>query len=97
PCPPLFPYTPLFRSTTMVPLTLEQAMDIALEKNLALKAARLAPQMADYQLASARAAFLPQLTGTYTYNDATQLTNDIIDQGVSRSEEHTSELQSREN
>ncbi len=69
--------------TTMVPLTLEQAMDIALEKNLALRAARLAPQMADYQLASARAAFLPQLTGTYTYNDATQLTNDIIDQGVS--------------
>lgn len=69
--------------TTMLPISLEQAMDIALEKNLSLKAARLNPQMADYQLASARAAFIPQLTGTYGYNNATTLTNDIIDQGVS--------------
>lgn len=66
--------------TTAMPLTLDQAMDIALEKNLALKAARLNPQMADYQLAAARAAFLPQLTGLYNYSDATQLTNDSIDQ-----------------
>ncbi len=67
----------------MLPLTLEQAMDMALEKNLDLKAARMNPQGVDYQLASARAAFMPQVTGTYGYNDQTSLTNDIIDQGVS--------------
>lgn len=66
--------------TEMLPLTLEQATDRALDKNLSLKAARLNPPMVDYQLASARAAFLPQLTGLYNYSDATQLTNDAIDQ-----------------
>lgn len=66
--------------TTMLPLTLEQAMDLALEKNLALKAARLNPQMADYQLAAARAAFLPQLTSMYRYNDQASPNNNNLEQ-----------------
>jgi outer membrane protein len=70
----------LLPGTTMLPLTLEQAMDRALEKNLNLKVARLNPQMVDYQLASARAAFTPQLTGTYGYSNATQLSNDRTDE-----------------
>jgi outer membrane protein len=57
-------------------LTLEQAMDMALEKNLDLKVARMNPQALDYQLASARAAFMPQFTGSYSYQNASQLNND---------------------
>jgi outer membrane protein TolC len=53
--------------TTLLNLTLDQAMDMALENNLDLKAARMNPPGVDYQLAAARASFLPQLTGTYGY------------------------------
>jgi len=63
--------------TTMMNLTLEQAMQMALDKNLDLKVARMNPQSVDYQLASARAAFLPQFTGQYRYNNQAQLNNDV--------------------
>jgi outer membrane protein TolC len=53
--------------TTLLNLTLEQAMDMALENNLDLKAARMNPPGVDYQLAAARASFLPQLQGQYGY------------------------------
>jgi outer membrane protein len=66
--------------STMVPMTLEQAMDRALEKNLSLKAARLNPQSVDYQLASARAAFSPQLTGLYSYRDAASPNNNRLEE-----------------
>jgi outer membrane protein TolC len=62
--------------TKMLNLTLEQAMEMALENNLALKAARLTPQTVDYQLASARAAFMPQVTGTFSYQNAASPNND---------------------
>jgi outer membrane protein TolC len=65
--------------TTLVSLTLEDAMQLALEKNLELKAARLNPQLVDYQLRSARAAFNPQFTGTYSYRDQGFISNDRID------------------
>ena len=41
----------------LLELTLEQAMEMALDKNLDLKAARMDPQTVDYQLQTARAAF----------------------------------------
>src|SRR5690606_28114680 len=69
----------LLPGTTMLPLTLEQAMDLALEKNLNLKVARLNPQMVDYQLASARAAFAPQLTSQYSYRDAASPNNSSLE------------------
>jgi outer membrane protein TolC len=65
--------------TTLMNLTLEQAMQIALEKNLDLKVARMNPPAVDYQLAAARAAFQPQFTGTYSYNSRTTATNDTVD------------------
>lgn len=70
----------LLPGTTMMPLTLEQAMDLALEKNLNLKVARLNPQMVDYQLASARAAFSPQLTSQYSYRDAASPNNNNLEE-----------------
>jgi outer membrane protein TolC len=65
--------------TTMMNLTLEQAMELALDKNLDLKVARMNPAGVDYQLASARAAFSPQFTGTYSYRNQTQLSSDTLD------------------
>ena len=64
--------------TTLLDLTLEQAMEMALEKNLDLKAARLTPQTVDYQLQAARAAFTPRLQGTYGYNNQSRPNNSSI-------------------
>ena len=64
--------------TTLLNLTLEEAMNIALDKNLDLKAARLTPQTVDYQLQSARAAFNPRLTGLYGYNNQARPNNSSI-------------------
>ena len=61
-------------------LTLEQATDIALERNLDLRAARLNPQGVDYQLQAARAAFNPQFGGTYSYRDAAQPNNNPLEE-----------------
>ena len=62
---------PELPGTTPQDLTLEQAVQVALEKNLALQAARLNPQIADYSLQSARAAFLPRYQATYGINNST--------------------------
>ncbi len=58
---------PTCPGTTQQDLTLEQAIQIALEKNLALQAAKMKPQIADYSLQSARAAFLPRYTASYSH------------------------------
>ena len=44
-------------------LTLEQAMQLALDKNLDLRSRAINPQILDYQLVTARAAFKPTLIG----------------------------------
>ncbi|MEO7189923.1 MAG: TolC family protein [Vicinamibacterales bacterium] len=64
---------------TLMNLTLEQAIEIALERNLELKVARMNPPGVDYQMASARAAFNPQFTGTYRYNNQGQISTDNLD------------------
>jgi len=64
--------------TTLLNLTLEEAIDMALDKNLDLKAARLTPQTVDYQLQSARAAFSPRLAGTYGYNNQSRPNNSSV-------------------
>jgi outer membrane protein TolC len=69
----------------LVDMTLEQATDMALEKNLDLKAAKLSPQAVDYQLQAARAAFNPRFTGTYGYNNQSSPNNStILDPTLSR-------------
>ncbi len=55
----------------MKDLTLEQAIAIALEKNLDLKATKMDPQSVDYQLASARASFIPSVNAGYTFSNST--------------------------
>jgi outer membrane protein len=60
-------------------VTLEQAIQIALEKNLNLQVAKLNPQIQDYNLQSARAAFATTLTATTTYSNATTVSTNILD------------------
>jgi outer membrane protein TolC len=69
---------PVVEGTTLLDLTLEQAMLAALEKNLDLKAARLGPQGVDYQLQAARAAFTPRIAGTYGYTNQSRPNNSTI-------------------
>ena len=73
------PETP---GTTSLNLTLEDATQIALEKNINLKSARLTPQNLDYQLQSARAAFMPRYSTTYNYNTNSNPSNNT-NEGVS--------------
>lgn len=68
--------------SSLMDLTLDQAIQIALEKNLDLKAARLSPQAVDYQLQSARAAFTPNITSTYGYNNQSQPNNSTLEPGL---------------
>ncbi|HYN05860.1 MAG TPA: TolC family protein [Vicinamibacterales bacterium] len=67
--------------TTQQDLTLEQAVQMSLEKNLSLQVAKLGPQLADYSLQSARAAFLPRYTSRYSINNSTNPSNNVL-QGV---------------
>ena len=68
--------------TSVTDMTLDDAMAMALEKNLDLKAARLSPQMVDYQLQAARAAFSPTVTSQYQYNNASNPNNSTLEPGL---------------
>jgi len=60
-------------------LTLDQALQIALDNNLDLRAARMSPQAVDYQLTAARAAFNPRFTSSYAYNNAQSANNSTLE------------------
>jgi outer membrane protein TolC len=66
----------------VVNMTLQQAMDIALENNLDLKVARMNPPAVDYQLQAARAAYTPQLTSTYSYQNAASPNNNNLEKAT---------------
>jgi outer membrane protein TolC len=63
----------------MLDLTLEQAVMLALEKNLELKAARMDPQLVDFQLQGARASFMPNVTSRYSLSNSTSPSNNILE------------------
>ena len=56
---------PVEAGASLRDLSLEQAVQIALENNLDLKVARMNPQIQDYSLVQARAAFRPTLAGNF--------------------------------
>jgi outer membrane protein TolC len=70
------PETP---GTRGMELTLEQAIQAALDKNLDVQAAKLNPQIQDYQLQSARAFFRPTIGGTSSVAGASSVTTSKLD------------------
>jgi outer membrane protein len=51
-------------------LTLDQAVQSALEQNLNLQVQRIEPRISDYSLAQAHTAWLPSLSTSFSYNNA---------------------------
>jgi outer membrane protein TolC len=70
---------PVVEGSRVMELTLEQAYNSALEKNLDLKAARMNPQSVDYQLQSAHAVFQPQITSSYSYRNSQSPSNNALE------------------
>lgn len=68
--------------TQRVELTLEQAIEQALEKNLDIQSAKLNPQMQDYTLQAARANFRPTLNANYGYTNSSQQSTSQLDGGA---------------
>lgn len=66
----------------LVEMSLQDAIDRALERNLDLQTARLAPRMQQYALQSAQAAFTPTLSGSYGYNNSTRQSTSQLDGGA---------------
>jgi outer membrane protein TolC len=75
--PPEVPGSPV------VDMTLEQAITIALEKNLNLQSAKLNPVLQDLALAQTRATFNPRFTGTYSFSDSRSISENSTE-GVFR-------------
>ena len=74
-----------------ITMTLEQAMERALETNLDIQTARLSPRMQAYSLQAARAAFMPTINGTYGYtNSVSQSTRQL--EGGARTTSQTHRL-----
>jgi outer membrane protein TolC len=73
------PPTDIIPGREVTNLTLEQAVAIALEKNLDLKATKMDPQGVDYQLAAARASFVPSVNAGYTFSNSTQASNNTLE------------------
>ncbi|HUL72317.1 MAG TPA: TolC family protein, partial [Vicinamibacterales bacterium] len=60
-------------------LTLDDAIQIALEKNLDLQVAKMNPLIQDYSLVTARAAFRPTMTGTFGQTHQSSPSTSILD------------------
>lgn len=65
------------------PMSLEDAIARALQNNLDLEVARMNPQSVDYQIRSARAAYMPTFSGSYSYSNSSSRSENTLD-GVNR-------------
>ena len=79
--PPLDPDRPL------VNLSLQDAIDRALEMNLDIQTVRLNPQIQRYSLRAAQAAFTPTLSTTLGHNNSSSQSTSQLDGGVRTSTE----------
>jgi outer membrane protein len=73
---------PMEEGREMVTLTLEEAIDRALEHNLDVRSARLDPEIQRYALEGARAAFNPSFQSSLGYNNATRQSTSQLDGGT---------------
>ncbi len=60
-------------------LTLDDAIQRALDRNIDLKVQRYNPQLTDYSIRQTRAAYMPTLSETTQFNNATSLANSTAD------------------
>jgi len=70
---------PVEPGSSLRDMSLEQAIETALENNLDLKVFRMNPQIQDYSLQAARAAFKPTLQSQFTQNRSSQVSVDAQD------------------
>ncbi len=81
---------PLEEGRELISMTLDDAIQIALDNNLDLRSARLAPQMQEYTLRAARTAFNPTLTSSLGHNSSTsQSTSQLEGGGTTTTDRHT--------
>jgi HAE1 family hydrophobic/amphiphilic exporter-1 len=76
-------------------MSLEQAIEVALENNLDLKVARMNPQIQDYSLQAARAAFNPVLGSNFNQNRGTRVSvngTDGVPRVISQSQTYSTSL-----
>jgi len=76
---------PLDPGRTLVDITVEEAIDRALEMNLDIQTARLSPLIQNYSLQAAEAAFSPTLSSTFGYNNSTNPSTSQLDGGLQTS------------
>ncbi len=67
----------------MMNITLDEAIQRALDRNIDLKVQRYNPQITDYQIRQTKAAYMPTFTETSQYRDATSLTSNTTDVSTS--------------
>lgn len=72
---------PVEPGTQLMTLTLDEAIDIALENNLDIRSIRLQPQIQQYNVRQARAAFNPSLSATLSHNNQTNQSTSQLDGG----------------
>jgi len=73
---------PAVPGSTVIDLTLEEAVDRALENNLGLQSARLNPEIQDLGLEQAQAAFRPTFNSSVGYNNASSQSTSQLDGGA---------------
>lgn len=73
---------PAREGVDMVSMTLQDAVDRALARNLDIQTVQLAPRIQQYSLQAAEAAFAPTLSGNYRYNNATRQSTSQLDGGA---------------
>ncbi len=73
---------PLEPGTTLLAMTLDEAIERALENNLDVRSARLSPEMQEFSFRAARAAFNPTLSATTSLNSQTSQPTSQLDGGT---------------
>ncbi len=74
---------PVPAGTALRDMTLDEAVQIALENNLGLQAAKMNPQIQDYSLQQSRAAFRPTLSASFNQRHSATVSTSTLD-GVSK-------------
>ena len=70
---------PAVAGQQLLNLTLDEAIQRAIDRNIDLKVQRFNPQLTDYSIQQTKAGYMPTLTETTSFNDSTSLTTSTLD------------------